>query len=52
MNEFITSHFSYFPVVWMFHNRKLNDRINKLQKRAVRIGYRGRKSIFCELFFR
>ena len=33
MNEFITSHFSYFVVVWMIHSRKLNDRIYKLQKK-------------------
>ena len=27
LNSFITSHFSYCPIVWMFHSRKLNERI-------------------------
>ena len=28
MNAFILSQFSYCPLIWMFHNRKLNHRIN------------------------
>ena len=38
-NAFITSQFSYTPVVWMFHNRKLNNHINGIYERAVRIAY-------------
>ena len=30
MNAFITSQFSYCSLVWMFHSRTLNDRINKI----------------------
>ena len=36
MNSFVIFHFSYCPVVWMFHSRKLNDRINRLHERALR----------------
>ena len=49
MNSFITSHFSYCPVVWMFHSRKLNNRINKLHERALRMVYRDFNSSFEEL---
>ena len=28
------------PVVWMFHSRKLNARINRLHERALRVIYR------------
>ena len=36
LNSFITSHFSYFPIVWMFHSRKVNERINHIHERALR----------------
>ena len=39
LNAFITSQFSYAPVVWMFHNRKLNNHINRIYERALRIAY-------------
>ena len=39
LNVFITSQFSYAPVVWMFHNRKLNNHINRIHERALRIAY-------------
>ena len=37
MNAFILSQFSYCPLIWMFHSRKLNHRINKIYERALRI---------------
>ena len=40
MKAFITSQFSYCPLVWMFHNRTLNNRINKIHERALRIVYK------------
>ena len=49
MNAFIASHFSYCPVVWMFHSRKLNNRINRLHERALRIVYKDYTSSFEEL---
>ena len=37
VNAFILSQFSYFPLVWMFHSRKLNHRIYEIHERALRI---------------
>ena len=46
LNAFITSQFSYVPIVWMFHNRKLNSHINCIHERALRIVYRDHNSTF------
>ena len=40
IKAFITSQFSYCPLVWMFHSRTLNNRINKIHKRALRLVYK------------
>ena len=39
LNAFISSQFSYCPLVWMFHSRALNNRINRIHERALRIVY-------------
>ena len=39
MRAFITSQFQYCPLIWMFHSRQLNKKINKIQERALRITY-------------
>ena len=49
VNLFITSHFSYCPLVWMFHSRRLNNRINHIHERALRIIYQDYNSSFKEL---
>lgn len=49
MPSFILSQFGYCPLVWMCHNRKLNDRINRIHKRALRIVYQDRTSSFEDL---
>ena len=49
MNAFFTSQFAYCPLIWMFHNRTLNNRINKLQERALRLVHNDNTSSFCEL---
>ena len=49
LNAFITSHFSYAPVVWMFQSRKLNNRINKIHERALRLVYKDYTSSFDDL---
>ena len=49
MNSFIRSYFSYCPIVWMFHSRKLNERINYIHERSLRIVYRYFKSSFQKL---
>ena len=49
LNSFITSHFSYCPIVRMFHSRKLNERINHIHERVLRIVYKDFNSSFQEL---
>ena len=49
VNSFITSHFSYCPLVWMFHSRRLNNRINHIHERVLRIIYQDYNSFFKEL---
>ena len=43
MKAFITSQFNYCPLIWMFHSRQLNNRINKIQERALRLVYKDNK---------
>ena len=40
MSAFITSQFSYCPLVWMFHGRTMNNRINKIHEKALRLVYK------------
>ena len=49
MKTFIQSQFNYCPLVWMFHNRNLNHKINTLHERALRIVYKNDKLTFQEL---
>ena len=49
INAFILSQFSYCPLIWMFHSRKLNARINKIHERALRILFQDKHSSFIEL---
>ena len=49
MNCFIMSQFGYCPLVWMFHSRKLNNRINRIHERALRLVYHNTNSSFEEL---
>ena len=49
MKAFIESQFGYCPLIWMFHNRTANNRINRLQERALRIVYKDFNSSFQEL---
>ena len=40
MRVFIESQFCYCPLVWMFcHSRKLNNRINRIHERGLRMVY-------------
>ena len=48
-SAFILSQFGNCPLVWMFHSRKLNNRINKIQERSLRIVYQDYHSSFKEL---
>ena len=49
MNAFFNSQFSYCPLIWMFHNRLINNKINRLHERCLRIVYNDNQSTFEEL---
>jgi len=44
--SFIESQFKYCPLIWMFHSRYSNNKINKLHKRALRLVYNDYESSF------
>ena len=46
---FIISQFNYCPLVWMFHTKQLNNRINSLHEKTLRVTYQDRNSSFTEL---
>ena len=49
LNSFTTSYFSYCQIVWMFHSRKPNRRINHIHEKALTIVYKHFNSSFREL---
>ena len=49
MKTFIESQFNYCPLVWMFHSRTMNNRINKLHERALKLVYKNSELSFEEL---
>ena len=49
MKSLVTSQFSYCPLIWMFQSRCLNNKINSIQERALRITYQDNTSTFQEL---
>ena len=51
LRAFIQSQFSYCPLIWMFHLRTLNSKINRLHEKALGIVYGDYKSRFDELLF-
>ena len=52
INAFILSQFSYCPVIWMFHDRKVNNKINKIHERALRIAFKDTSLNFEELLIK
>ena len=48
MKAFITSQFSYCPLIWMFHSRNLNNKINRIHEWALRLVYQNNLT-FSEL---
>ena len=44
MNAFFRSQFSYYPLVWMCHRRILDNKINRLLERCLRITYKNNRS--------
>ena len=52
MKTFIESQFNYCPLVWMCHSRILNNKINRLHERALRVVYKNSDMTFEELLKR
>ena len=49
MKAFIESQFGFCPLVWMFHSRRFNNKINRIHERALRITYNDKLSSFQNL---
>ena len=49
---FIESQFNYCPLIWMLHSRTMNNKINRLHERSLRIVYSDQSSTFEELLER
>ena len=49
MKTCVFSQFNYCPLVWMCYSRKLNNKLNRLQERALRIVYNDKSSTFYQL---
>ena len=49
LKSFVESQFAYCPLVWMFYDRGINSKINRVQERSLRILYRDDKSTFEHL---
>ena len=49
MNAFFKAQFNYCPIIWMFHSRCLNNKINRLHERCLRMICNDKISNFEEL---
>ena len=49
MRSFITSQFSYCPIIWMYCQRKSDNLINRIHERALRLAYNDYSSGFSSL---
>ena len=49
MKAFIESQYGYCPLIWMFHSRGVNNKINHLHERSLRIVYKDNISSFEDL---
>ena len=50
MKVFVSPQVTYCPLIWMFHSRQINYKINKRHERALKIFYKDQISSFEELF--
>ena len=49
MNAFFKAQFNYYPIIWMFHRCCLNNKINRLYEKCLRIIYNDKIPNFEEL---
>ena len=52
LKTFIESQFSYCPLVWMFCSRSMNNKINHIHERALRLVYQDYTATFQDLLER
>ena len=49
MKAFIESQFNYFSLIWMFHSRTMNNKMNRILEKALRLVYSNYSSNYNEL---
>ena len=49
VNAFFKAQFNYCPLIWMLHSRRLNNKINRLHDRCLRVVYNNNQNTFEEL---
>ena len=49
MKAFVISQFNYYPLIWMFHNKALNNRIDRIHEQALRLVHQNKNPSFSEL---
>ena len=49
MNAFFKGQFNYCPLVWMLHSRRLNNKINRLHERCLRVVHNNNQNTLQEL---
>ena len=49
MNAFFNAQLNYCPLTWMFHSRKLNNKIKRTHEKCLRIVYNDNTSSYEEL---
>ena len=52
INSFFSSHFNYCSFIWIFRSRRLNNKINHLRERCLRVVYSDDRSSFEDLLVR
>ena len=52
MHACFDSQFAYSPLIWMFHSRSMNRKINNLHYRALRLVYKDELSTYEDLLRR
>ena len=52
INASFFSQFNYCPLIWMLHKRELNNRIDRLHERCLRLMYNDKHSSFQELLLK
>ena len=49
MKTFVIPQFNYYPLIWMFHSRELNNRITIIHERKLKVTYQDYNFAFIEI---